>query len=89
MLLEDSRRYHGIRHGWATDDPRDWENAIALRVATVLRQELRAHSLTLRETIMTGSVMTSSRPLRRKSSAGGSGCQTGNRWLLQPRLGSG
>jgi hypothetical protein len=34
MLLEDSRRYHSIKHGWATDDPRDWENAIA----PVLRQ---------------------------------------------------
>ena len=34
MLLEDSRRYHSISHGWATDDPRDWEDAIA----PVLRQ---------------------------------------------------
>jgi hypothetical protein len=34
MLLEDSRRYYSIKHGWATDDPRDWENAIA----PVLRQ---------------------------------------------------
>lgn len=33
MLLEDSRRYHSIKHGWATEDPREWENAIA-----VLRQ---------------------------------------------------
>jgi hypothetical protein len=29
ILLEDSRRYHSISHGWATDDPRDWEDAIA------------------------------------------------------------
>ena len=29
MLLEDSRRYHSISHGWATEDPRDWEDAIA------------------------------------------------------------
>ena len=29
MLLEDSRRYHSISHGWATDDPRRWEDAIA------------------------------------------------------------
>jgi hypothetical protein len=34
MLLEDSRRYHSIKHGWATDDPHDWEDAIA----PVLRQ---------------------------------------------------
>jgi hypothetical protein len=29
ILLEDSRRYHSISHGWATDDPHDWEDAIA------------------------------------------------------------
>ena len=34
MLLEDSRRYHSIKHGWATEDPREWENAIE----PVLRQ---------------------------------------------------
>jgi len=34
MVLEDSRRYHSISHGWATDDPRDWEDTIA----PVLRQ---------------------------------------------------
>jgi len=28
LLLEDSRRYHSIRHGWATDDPDDWEDTI-------------------------------------------------------------
>jgi hypothetical protein len=34
MLLEDSRRYHSIKHGWAADDAREWENVIA----PVLRQ---------------------------------------------------
>ena len=34
MVLEDSRRYHSISHGWATDDPHGWEDAIA----PVLRQ---------------------------------------------------
>jgi hypothetical protein len=34
MLLEDSRRYHSISHGWATDDPHNWEDTIA----PVLRQ---------------------------------------------------
>jgi hypothetical protein len=34
MVLEDSRRYHSISHGWATDDPHCWEDAIA----PVLRQ---------------------------------------------------
>jgi hypothetical protein len=29
MLLEDSHRYHSISHGWATDNPHDWEDAIA------------------------------------------------------------
>ena len=29
MLLEDSHRYHSISHGWATEDPHDWEKAIA------------------------------------------------------------
>jgi len=29
MLLEDRDRYHSIGHGWATDSPRDWEEAIA------------------------------------------------------------
>ena len=29
MLLEDRYRYHSIGHGWATDSPRDWEEAIA------------------------------------------------------------
>jgi hypothetical protein len=28
MLLQDSHRYHSISHGWATDNPQDWENAI-------------------------------------------------------------
>ena len=28
MVLEDSQRYHSIGHGWATDNPQDWENAI-------------------------------------------------------------
>lgn len=30
MLLEDSHRYHSIGHGWATDNPQDWEDAIVL-----------------------------------------------------------
>ncbi len=34
MRMEDSRRYHGISHGWATENPHAWENAIA----PVLRQ---------------------------------------------------
>jgi len=29
MLLEDGRRYHSIGHGWATENPRDWEEVIA------------------------------------------------------------
>ena len=29
ILVEDSHRYHSISHGWATDNPRDWEDAIA------------------------------------------------------------
>ena len=29
MRMEDSRRYHGISHGWATEDPHAWENTIA------------------------------------------------------------
>ena len=29
ILLEDRDRYHSICHGWATDSPRDWEEAIA------------------------------------------------------------
>ena len=29
MLLEDSRRYHSISHGWATDNPHAWEDIIA------------------------------------------------------------
>ncbi len=28
MMLEDNHRYHSIGHGWATDNPQDWENAI-------------------------------------------------------------
>lgn len=34
MRLEDRRRYHGISHGWATENPHDWEDTIA----PVLRQ---------------------------------------------------
>jgi hypothetical protein len=29
MLLEDRDRYHSISHGWASDNPQDWEEAIA------------------------------------------------------------
>ena len=29
MLLEDRDRYHSLGHGWATDDPNDWEDVIA------------------------------------------------------------
>jgi hypothetical protein len=29
MVLEDRDRYHGISHGWATENPRVWEDAIA------------------------------------------------------------
>ncbi|MGA8422151.1 MAG: hypothetical protein WB691_20700 [Pseudolabrys sp.] len=29
MVLEDSDRYHSISHGWATENPHDWEKAIA------------------------------------------------------------
>ena len=28
MVLEDRDRYHSISHGWAADNPQDWENAI-------------------------------------------------------------
>ena len=34
MLLEDSRRYHSISHGWAIENSNDWQNVIA----PVLRQ---------------------------------------------------
>ena len=34
MLLEDSSRYHSISHGWAVENPNDWQNVIA----PVLRQ---------------------------------------------------
>ena len=34
MRMEDSNRYHSISHGWATEKPHAWENAIA----PVLRQ---------------------------------------------------
>jgi len=29
MLLEDGGRHHSISHGWATDNPHDWDEAIA------------------------------------------------------------
>ena len=29
MLLEDSNSYHSIGHGWATDNPQNWEAIIA------------------------------------------------------------
>jgi len=29
MVLEDSHRYHSISHGWATENPHVWEEAIA------------------------------------------------------------
>jgi len=29
IRLEDSRRYHSISHGWATEHPQDWEETIA------------------------------------------------------------
>ena len=29
MLLEDRDHYHSISHGWATENPRVWEEAIA------------------------------------------------------------
>jgi hypothetical protein len=29
MLLEDSNSYHSISHGWASDNPQDWEAVIA------------------------------------------------------------
>jgi hypothetical protein len=28
-LLEDSNNFHSISHGWATDNPHDWEAIIA------------------------------------------------------------
>jgi len=34
MRMEDSCRYHGISHGWATENPQAWEDTIA----PVLRQ---------------------------------------------------
>jgi len=36
ILLEDSRRYHSISPGWATDDPHDWEDAMRTRPDPVL-----------------------------------------------------
>jgi len=29
MVLEDRDRYHSISHGWATENPHVWEDAIA------------------------------------------------------------
>ena len=29
MLLEDSNSYHSISHGWASNNPQDWEAVIA------------------------------------------------------------
>jgi hypothetical protein len=29
MVVEDSHRYHSISHGWATDNPHVWEDAVA------------------------------------------------------------
>jgi len=29
VMLEDSHRHQSISHGWATDNPHDWEDAIA------------------------------------------------------------
>ena len=29
MLLEDDQRRHSISHGWATENPRGWEEVIA------------------------------------------------------------
>ena len=29
MVVEDSHRYHSISHGWATENPHVWEEAIA------------------------------------------------------------
>src|SRR6516225_8910741 len=29
MRMEDSRRYHSISHGWATENRHAWENTIA------------------------------------------------------------
>jgi hypothetical protein len=29
ILVEDSHRYHSISHGWATENPHEWEEAIA------------------------------------------------------------
>jgi len=29
VMLEDSHRHQSISHGWATDNPHNWEDAIA------------------------------------------------------------
>ena len=29
MRMEDGHGYHGMSHGWATENPHDWENTIA------------------------------------------------------------
>ena len=29
VMLEDSHRHQSISHGWATDNPHDWDDAIA------------------------------------------------------------
>ena len=38
MLLEDSDRYHSIGHGWATDNPHEWEAAIAAGASWTLHR---------------------------------------------------
>jgi hypothetical protein len=48
MLLEDSRRYHSISHGWAADDPHDWEDAIAPLLRRFFVKNLRPGGLAQR-----------------------------------------
>jgi hypothetical protein len=38
MVLEDSDRYHSISHGWATENPHDWEKGHRAPIASALRQ---------------------------------------------------
>jgi hypothetical protein len=40
MRIEDSRRYHGISHGWATENPHAWENTIAPMLRQFFVKEL-------------------------------------------------
>jgi len=41
MLLEASKNYHSVSHGWATDNPQDWEDIIAPALRRLFLDGLR------------------------------------------------